>query len=98
MALLRDMLFSILFAGDEPFIRELVLNSAHRLGAQWDMAQVHAAGLLRLRCGWELLGCGRSRSRLKNCVLLMIVSAFDYSHSLKPLSLEPSRFSESERA
>ena len=55
MALLSEMLFSILFAGDEPFIRELVLNSAHRLGAQWDMAQVHAAGLVRLRVLFFLL-------------------------------------------
>jgi hypothetical protein len=55
MALLRDMLFSILFVGDEPLIREIVLGSAHRLGAKRDMAQVHAAGLLRLRVLFFLL-------------------------------------------
>ena len=55
MALLRDMLFSILFVGDETLILDLVLGSAQRLDAQWDMAQVHAAGLMRLRVLFFLL-------------------------------------------
>ena len=49
------MLFSILFVGDETLILDLVLGSAQRLGAQWDMAQVHAAGLMRLRVLFFLL-------------------------------------------
>jgi hypothetical protein len=31
----RDMIFSILFTGDEHLIRHLVWTSAQRLGAEW---------------------------------------------------------------
>lgn len=31
----RDMLFSVLFVGDENLLRHLVWTSAQRLGAEW---------------------------------------------------------------
>ena len=49
------MVFSVLFVGNEPLIKDLVLSSAHRLGAEWDMQQIHTAGLMRLRVLFFLL-------------------------------------------
>ena len=48
----RDMVFSILFVGNEELLRDLVINSMHRLGATWD---VQTAGLQRLRVLFFLL-------------------------------------------
>jgi hypothetical protein len=52
----RDMLFSVLFVGDAPLIRHLVLDSARRLGAEVDWAEgIRRASLVRLRVMFFLL-------------------------------------------
>lgn len=54
LAVKRDMLFSVLFIGDEHLIRHLVTDSARRLGAAWTSG-IQAAGLVRLRAMFFLL-------------------------------------------
>ena len=52
----RDMVFCVLFIGDEKLIRHLVLDSVRRLGAAGDWAQgIWAASLIRLRVMFFLL-------------------------------------------
>ncbi len=53
----RDMLFSVLFVGDEHLLRHLVWTSAQRLGADWawEGAGVQGASLVRLRVMFFLL-------------------------------------------
>ena len=50
------MLFSVLFVGDAPLIRHLVLDSVRRLGAEVDWAEgIRRASLVRLRVMFFLL-------------------------------------------
>jgi hypothetical protein len=51
----RDMVFSVLFIGDQTLLRELVLNSMSRLGAEWNVETVCALGIQRLRVLFFLL-------------------------------------------
>lgn len=53
--MLRDMLFCVLFVGDEGLIRHLVADMARRLGAEDWAEGVRAAGLPRLRAMFFLL-------------------------------------------
>ena len=50
----RDMVFCVLFVGDEHLIRHLVLDSARRLGAEWNDG-IKNASLIRLRVMFFLL-------------------------------------------
>lgn len=50
----RDMVFSVLFIGDERLIRHFVLDSSRRLGASWEIG-VREASLIRLRVMFFLL-------------------------------------------
>ena len=57
MALIRrDLLFCVLFVGDEPLIRHLVMDSVKRFGVldEW-MQGVQQASLIRLRVMFFLL-------------------------------------------
>ena len=49
------MVFSVLFVGNEDMLRDMVVNSMHRLGAKWDVERVCASGLQRLRVLFFLL-------------------------------------------
>jgi hypothetical protein len=51
----RDMVFSVLFVGDEGLIRHLVADSARRLGASDWAAGIKEASLIRLRVLFFLL-------------------------------------------
>ena len=51
----RDMVFSVLFVGDERLIRHFVTDSSKRLGADDWMAGIQAASLVRLRVMFFLL-------------------------------------------
>lgn len=51
----RDMMFCVLFVGDEHLIRWLVLDSARRLGADDWTHGIQTAGLGRLRAMFVLL-------------------------------------------
>jgi len=52
----RDMVFCVLFVGDEPLIRHLVWDAARRLGAVDEWAEgIRQASLLRLRVMFFLL-------------------------------------------
>ena len=52
----KDMLFCVLYVGDEPLIRHLVSDSARRLGALEEWADgIGQASLLRLRVMFFLL-------------------------------------------
>lgn len=50
----RDLVFSVLFVGDERLIRHLVVESAKRLRAEWDQG-IKEASLVRLRVMFFLL-------------------------------------------
>jgi hypothetical protein len=49
----RDMLFSVLFVGDENLLRHLVWTSAQRLGAEW----AWEGGVQVRSCASGLMGC-----------------------------------------
>lgn len=52
----RDMLFCVLFVGDEGLIRQLVADMVRRLGAVEDWTEgIRTAGLARLRAMFFLL-------------------------------------------
>jgi len=52
----RDMVFCVLFVGDEPLIRHLVTDSITRLGAADEWREgIRQAGLVRLRVMFFLL-------------------------------------------
>jgi len=52
----RDMVFCVLFVGDEPLIRHLVMDSITRLGAANEWREgIRQAGLVRLRVMFFLL-------------------------------------------
>jgi hypothetical protein len=51
----RDMLFCVLYVGDEGLVRHLVADSARRLGAEGWEAGIAAASLVRLRVMFFLL-------------------------------------------
>ena len=51
----RDMVFSVLFVGDERLIRHFVTDSSKRLGAGDWVAGIQAASLVRLRVMFFLL-------------------------------------------
>ena len=55
MSLLRDMLFCVLYVGDEHLVRELVWLSMNRLGADWGYEPIREASLQRLRVLFFLL-------------------------------------------
>lgn len=55
MSLLRDMLFYVLYVGDEHLVRELVWLSMNRLGADWGYDPIRKASLQRLRVLFFLL-------------------------------------------
>ena len=51
----RDMLFSVLYVGDERLLRHLVADSAARLGAEGWQRGIAEASLVRLRVMFFLL-------------------------------------------
>jgi hypothetical protein len=53
--MLRDMLFCVLYVGDEHLVRELVWLSMCRLGADWGYESIKDASLQRLRVLFFLL-------------------------------------------
>ena len=55
MSLLRDMIFCVLYVGDEGLVRELVWLSLCRLGANWGYECLKAASIQRLRVIFFLL-------------------------------------------
>ena len=50
----RDLVFCVMFVGDEHLIRHLVADSAKRLGAEWEVG-IKEASLIRLRVMFFLL-------------------------------------------
>jgi hypothetical protein len=51
----KDMIFCMLFIGDEALIRDIVKISAAQLGAQWSPASYDTASLVKLRAMFFLL-------------------------------------------
>ena len=55
LMVVRDMIFCVLYVGDEGLVRHLVADSARRLGAEGWEAGIAAASLVRLRVMFFLL-------------------------------------------
>jgi hypothetical protein len=52
---MNDMVFCVLFVGNEDLIRHVVCTSARRLGADWTQESIVGASLVRLRVMFFML-------------------------------------------